>query len=108
MQDYGKPCPGPVPTSEALAARATNPELPRPNVPVPYDFTKPVGFKAGRCNAYVPNDNTLSRLLWTIQYFVANGFYVVVSGCSLGPQNGKWLVCHTHRYFSGHFDAWLR
>lgn len=79
IQDYGKPCPGPVPTSDVLAARATNPESPRPNAPAPFEFTKPEGFKAGRCNAYVPNDNTLSRFLWTVQYFIANGFYVVVS-----------------------------
>lgn len=80
LQDYSKDCPQQAPTSQDLAARATNPDLPKPNAPVPYNLTQPAGSKPGRCNAYVPaGASTLARYLWTVQYFVANGFYVVVS-----------------------------
>lgn len=36
----------------------------------------------GQCNTYIPNNSTIAmtRLLWAVQYFVANGFYVVVGG----------------------------
>jgi hypothetical protein len=80
LQDYSKPCPEPAPTAQELAARTTNPALPAPpNAAIPFQFTAPEGSEAGRCNAYVPNaGNVLSRYLWVVQYFVANGFYVVL------------------------------
>jgi len=34
----------------------------------------------GSCNSYLPDTDGLGRLLWTVQYFVANGFYVTVRG----------------------------
>ncbi len=35
------------------------------------------------CNGYLPDSSTLDRYLWTIQWFVANNFYVLVGewGC---------------------------
>jgi hypothetical protein len=33
----------------------------------------------GTCNSYLPDTNGLGRLLWTVKYLVANGFYVAVS-----------------------------
>ena len=46
----------------------------------------PVYIKPGNksCNIYLPDTNGLGRLLWTLQYFVANGLYVVVSTAGTG------------------------
>lgn len=81
IQDYSKDCPDQAPSEEDLAKRATSPLAEQTsNKKVPYRFTKPAGFEPGRCNAYVPNvGTTLARYLWTVQYLVAQGFYVVVS-----------------------------
>uniref|UniRef100_A0A383W3T8 Glycoside hydrolase family 5 domain-containing protein n=1 Tax=Tetradesmus obliquus TaxID=3088 RepID=A0A383W3T8_TETOB len=105
-QDYSKPCPEQPPTAQELAARTTNPALPTPpNAPIPFTFVAPEGSEAGRCNAYVPNTgNVLSRYLWVVQYFVANGFYVVMDyhphGIDLEPG-----VLETEQNFA---SAWLR
>lgn len=45
-------------------------DLPEPSV-----YLRPHN---GSCNSYLPDTNGLGRLLWTVQYLVANGFYVVV------------------------------
>jgi hypothetical protein len=33
---------------------------------------------AGRCNDYLPASSVLDRYLWAVEYFVSNGFYVLV------------------------------
>lgn len=42
----------------------------------------PVYIKQGNatCNDFLPKGTGLGRLLWTLQYFAANGFYIVVRG----------------------------
>lgn len=64
----------------AWALRATDPELPAwPQVD---DLPDPAVYLASRpatCNSYIPLANGLGRLLWSIQYLIANGMYVVVS-----------------------------
>lgn len=47
-------------------------QLPAPPVYLPQH--------SGSCNSYLPDTDGLGRLLWTVQYFVANGFYVTVGG----------------------------
>lgn len=74
---------GPCQTSgrAAWVRRATDPDqLPASlaaaaDLPDPPVYLRPVN---GSCNSYLPGGNGLERLLWTVQYLVANGFYVVV------------------------------
>jgi len=33
---------------------------------------------AGKCDDYFPNTTTLSRFLWTVNFFAKNGFYVLI------------------------------
>jgi hypothetical protein len=71
----------------AWARRASDPEVtpapdfesaPTPSLEVPLaDWEKAI------CNSYIPKNTTThtgERLLWTVQYLVASGLYVVVSG----------------------------
>lgn len=81
QQDYSKPCPQKQPTAEALAARTTAPNTPKPAAAAPKLSANinPPGSQPGRCNAYLPSGvSTLARYLWVVQYFVAEGFYVLV------------------------------
>jgi hypothetical protein len=62
--------------------RATDPNLQHANLPAAEDLPEPAIYlqsSNGSCNSYLPNTNGLGRLLWTVQYLVANGFYVAVS-----------------------------
>jgi hypothetical protein len=88
-------------TKAAWAARATAPQqralklnttvtLPDPAVYLPLAAHNGT---AG-CNSYLPAGDGLTRLLWTVQYLVANGFYVVVSGVrALLPAEVLVSVC---------------
>jgi len=70
----------------AWAKRATDPELalqpeftvaPAPPVTIQVDE-----WEHSLCNTYIPSDKQAlsgERLLWTVQYLMASGFYVVVS-----------------------------
>lgn len=74
----------------AWAARAADPEAPPPPAgaaPEPPVYIKLDEWEQPLCNTYIPgNGSVLSgeRLLWAVEYFVASGFYIVVSG-------GGWL-----------------
>ncbi|KAK9846255.1 hypothetical protein WJX81_000135 [Elliptochloris bilobata] len=43
--------------------------------PVAYPFFS--ASNNGICNTYLPNDSTLNRFLWVVQYLVGAGFYVI-------------------------------
>ena len=32
----------------------------------------------GVCNAYLPEDSTLSRFMWTVNYLAEQGFYLIL------------------------------
>ncbi len=32
----------------------------------------------GVCNAYLPEDSTLNRFMWTVDYFASQGFYIIL------------------------------
>lgn len=53
-----------------------------PDVLTPRSMPDPAYFPPKQservCNDYVPNDSVMTRFLWTIQFFVANGFYVLL------------------------------
>jgi hypothetical protein len=38
----------------------------------------PNGLPSGICNEYLPNNTTLARFLWTINFFTSNGIYAVI------------------------------
>lgn len=79
-QDYSKPCPQKQPTAEALGQRTTSPKDGKPAAAAPAlsKNLNPPGSQPGRCNAYLPGGtSTMARFLWVVQYFVANGFYVL-------------------------------
>jgi hypothetical protein len=80
LQDYKKPCPQKQPTAEALAQRTTAPKVkPAAAAPPLSKNLNPPGSEAAVCNAYIPmGTSTMARFLWVVQYFVANGFYVLV------------------------------
>lgn len=71
-------------TLEELGARTVDPQysstkiskpVPAPPVPLP-DVSKP-----GSCNLYIPpadTGSTMDRYLWTVQWLVANGWYVLI------------------------------
>ncbi|KAI8476261.1 MAG: hypothetical protein J3K34DRAFT_272387 [Monoraphidium minutum] len=69
----------------AWAKRATDPEQkPQPEFSVAPDtplHIKTEAWERDLCNTYVPSNETAlagERLLWTLQYLVASGFYVVL------------------------------
>lgn len=69
------------------ASRASDPQLsPQPDfraAPEPPISPYVRQEDAGSCNSYLPAAGiyTIERLLWSVQYLIAYGFYVVVSGC---------------------------
>lgn len=77
--DIGGYCTGQSSLAE-LAERTTDPEYsgpvtrsaPKPVVPL-FNTREP-----GSCNRYIPGDKTLDRFLWTVQWLVANGWYVLI------------------------------
>ena len=106
LQDYSKNCPEKQPTAEALAQRTTSPNATKPSTPAPLlsKNLNPPGSKPGVCNAYLPmGASTLARFLWVVQYFVANGFYVLVD---YHPEPGN--VEPVTETVEGFSNNWLR
>lgn len=66
-----------LPSVSSIQMSVTN-----PSVSVPSNQTIPpmVAPVAGshQCNDYFPNDTTLNRFLWTVNFFAKNGFYVLI------------------------------
>lgn len=67
-------------TLAELAKRTVDPENttpitrnpPKPPVPLPNVSV------AGSCNKYIPGGRTMDRFLWTVQWLIANGMYVLI------------------------------
>ena len=79
-------------TKSAWAKRATDPGMrPQPEysvAPDPQLYIQINEWERDLCNTYVPSNDTAlagERLLWTIQYLIASGFYVVVRWGHVGP-----------------------
>lgn len=93
---YGTP-----PTLSQIQKSVTN-----PSVPVAEGKTiSPLLFKPSRqegmINDYLPNDSTLNRFLWVINFFAKNGFYVLIDNHLREDQTAienpqKWV------------DSWVR
>lgn len=70
-------------TIDPLTPNAANgKQLPKPVPALPA-----VGGERG-CNHYTPEDSTINRYLWTIQWFVANGYYVLID---YHPMGHEWV-----------------
>lgn len=41
-------------------------------------WAAPAATAPGLCNAYLPDNSTLARFLWVVNYFAQNGFYIVL------------------------------
>jgi aryl-phospho-beta-D-glucosidase BglC (GH1 family) len=81
-------------TPRELAERAVDPEAPADGkqrasesqpVPVPPVPLPPAGGDT-RCNTYLPWTSTLDRFLWVVQWFAANGFYVLLDYHPMGQE----------------------
>uniref|UniRef100_A0A383VF90 Glycoside hydrolase family 5 domain-containing protein n=1 Tax=Tetradesmus obliquus TaxID=3088 RepID=A0A383VF90_TETOB len=70
--------------TRGLAQHATDPSAsPQPDlslVPDPPIHLPVASYHQGLCNTYMPpnTEHVIQRLLWTVQFLVANGFYVVL------------------------------
>ncbi len=62
--------------SEVVVADTTPPGL-APLTAAPA-WAAPAAAAPGLCNAYLPDDSTLSRFLWTVDHLAQNGFYIVL------------------------------
>jgi hypothetical protein len=100
-RNYARACSPSAPDSQSIAAATIQLEATRGRVPeLPEEFVLPVASASGTCNAYLPNGpSTLPRYLWVMQYLVANGMYVMVSGVSTG-QHPAIVVCRRRRALS--------
>ena len=48
-----------------------------PSVSPPSQFYTPPTVP-GVCNSYLPSDTTLNRLLWVVNFYASNGFYIIL------------------------------
>lgn len=79
-------------TSKELAKRAIDPDAPPEEkaaaeaqpAPIPPVPLPPAGGDDLRCNTYLPRTTTLDRFLWVVQWFSANGFYVLLDYHPMG------------------------
>jgi len=69
------------PDSPSELASAAGQPVPRPAVPLP-----PAGGDGVRCNSYLPWTSTLDRFLWVVQWFAANGFFVLLDYHPMGNE----------------------
>ncbi len=66
------------PSQSSIQANVTNPSVPVPNGTTIPPMTSPPPRQSGLSNDYLPNDSTLHRFLWVINFFAQNGFYVLI------------------------------
>ena len=63
-------------SNSVVAANTVAPGV-KPNTSAP-NPKKPPSTVSGVCNSYVPADTVVNRLLYVVNYFTTNGFYVVL------------------------------
>jgi aryl-phospho-beta-D-glucosidase BglC (GH1 family) len=66
-----------MPTQEEIQESVTHPSMPNDGTPIP-PLAAPPSRTEGRSNDYFPNDTTLNRFLWVVNFFAKNGFYVLI------------------------------
>lgn len=66
------------PSQSAIQNNVTDPSSPPPSGSAIPSMTAPPPRKPGLSNDYLPNDTTMNRFLWVINFFAKNGFYVLI------------------------------
>ncbi len=69
-----------LPTIAAIQLSVTNPSVATTGTIPP--MLAPPPRTVDQCDDYFPNDNTLNRFLWTVNFFAKNGFYVLIDNHS--------------------------
>ncbi len=72
---FAGPCQ--IPTTSQIQASVTNPLIAVVGKTIPAMIAPPPRIE-GQCDNYFPNDTTLNRFLWTVNFFAKNGFYVLI------------------------------
>lgn len=67
-----------LPTQAQIQASVTDPSIPVPPGAVIPPMVAPPVRTPGMCDNYFPNDTTLNRFLWVVNFFAKNGFYVLI------------------------------
>ncbi|HSW86842.1 MAG TPA: cellulase family glycosylhydrolase [Rhabdochlamydiaceae bacterium] len=67
-----------IPTQSQIQASVTDPNVPVPSGATIPPMVAPPARTAGMCDDYFPNDTTLNRFLWVVNFFAKNGFYVLI------------------------------
>ncbi|KIZ06214.1 hypothetical protein MNEG_1745 [Monoraphidium neglectum] len=88
-------------TLNELAERTIDPEYrgpmnkqaPQPVVPLP-DIPGP-----GTCNTYIPGGQTIDRYMWSVQWLIANGWYVLIDNHPMSQE----MTSHSAKDF---IDGW--
>lgn len=75
-RDYITSCT--IPSISAIQASVTNASASVVEGTVTPPMIAPPARIPGKCNDYFPNDTTLNRFLWTVNFFAKNGFYVLI------------------------------
>jgi hypothetical protein len=71
-----------LPTQAQIQASVTDPSVPTPpGTTIPLMVAPPTRT-AGICDNYFPNDTTLNRFLWVVNFFAKNGFFVLIDNHS--------------------------
>ncbi len=63
----------------------------------------PLGKDGRTCNGYLPNSSTLDRYTWAVQWFVANGFYVLTD---YHPMGMEWVQNDINKFVSSWKWVW--
>lgn len=75
-KNYAQGCT--IATQSQIQASVTNPSVPVPAGDTIPPMVAPPQRQANTCNDYLPNDTTLNRFLWVVNFFAKNGFYVLI------------------------------
>ena len=67
-----------LPTQAQIQASVTDPSVPVPPGKEIPPMLAPPTRTPGMCDNYFPNDTTLNRFLWVVNFFAKNGFYVLI------------------------------
>jgi hypothetical protein len=82
-QNFEQPCT--LPTQSQIQASVTDPSVTVPaGLTIPAQVSPPTRIP-GECDDYLPNDTTLNRFLWVINFFAKNGFYVLIDNHTEDP-----------------------
>lgn len=75
-RSYSQTCQ--IPTQSQIQASVTDPSVSVPVGATIPPMLSPPPRTPGMCDDYFPNDTTLNRFLWVINFFAKNGFYVLI------------------------------